>query len=99
MNIGTVAILAGAAFFVVLGNYAAITAFRNVDSAVVSPFRYSVIFWAALAAFFVFGAPDLAGAARPFSSSGAGIYTVHRERIRARANATAAAALSATEMS
>ena len=62
MSIGTVAILAGAAFFVVIGNYAAITAFRNVEIAAVSPFRYSVILWAALA-LFVFGeVPDLAGA-------------------------------------
>ena len=98
MSVGTVAILAGAAFFVVIGNYAAITAFRNVEIAVVSPFRYSVILWAALAAFFVFGeVPDLAGAIGAMLIVGAGIYTVHRERIRSREKA-AARALSATEL-
>ena len=89
----------GAALFVVLGNYAAITAFRNVEIAVVSPFRYSVILLAALAAFFIFGdMPDLAGAIGAMLIVCAGLYTVHRERIRSREKA-AAAALPATEMS
>jgi drug/metabolite transporter (DMT)-like permease len=84
MSAPVVALLAAAAGFVVLGNYAVITAFRNVEIAVVSPFRYSVILWAALAGFLVFGEiPDLMGAAGALLIVASGVYTVHRERLRA----------------
>ncbi|MCP8940043.1 DMT family transporter [Alsobacter sp. SYSU M60028] len=85
-------VLAGAAFFVVLGNYAMITAFRNVEVAVVSPFRYSVIVWGALAGYLVFGeVPDLFAALGACLIVAAGVYTVHRERLRARAISASAA--------
>jgi drug/metabolite transporter (DMT)-like permease len=77
--------LAGAGLAVALGHLFVISAFRGVDVTVVSPFRYSVIIWAILSGAVVFGEiPDvltLAGAALVVAS---GVYTVHRERIRAR---------------
>jgi drug/metabolite transporter (DMT)-like permease len=77
--------LAGAGLAVALGHFFVITAFRGADVTVVSPFRYSVIVWAILAGATVFGEiPDaltLAGASLVVAS---GVYTVHRERIRAR---------------
>ncbi|GGH14343.1 membrane protein [Alsobacter metallidurans] len=86
--------LIGAGAAVMLGQFFVITAFRDVDVSVVSPFRYSVIIWAVLAGAIVFGElPDamtITGAALVI---GSGIYTIHRERIRARMEpATASAA-------
>jgi drug/metabolite transporter (DMT)-like permease len=77
--------LAAAGLFVAAGHYFSIVAFRRTEVAVVSPFRYSVILWAGLFGFAVFGErPDaiaLLGAALIAAS---GFYTVHRERVRAR---------------
>lgn len=51
--------IAGAAVFAALGNYAVIAASRGVDLSVVAPFRYSIIVWALLLAYVVWGeAPD-----------------------------------------
>lgn len=85
--------LAFAALFVVLGNYAMITAFRNVEIAVVSPFRYSIILWGALGGYFVFGeVPHVSAAIGAVLIVASGIYTVQRERLRARAAQQAAIA-------
>ncbi|MBL8835225.1 MAG: DMT family transporter [Alphaproteobacteria bacterium] len=76
--------LAGAGALVTVGNNANVLAFRNTDVAVVMPFRYSVILWAIILGYFVFGdLPDptaLLGAALIAAS---GVYTLHRERKRA----------------
>jgi drug/metabolite transporter (DMT)-like permease len=83
--------LALAAVFVVAGNYTIILAFRLAETSLVSPFRYTVIVWAALAGYLVFGeTPDgwaLSGIALII---GSGLYTLHRERVRAAAKARAA---------
>jgi drug/metabolite transporter (DMT)-like permease len=77
--------LAGAGFLVLIGNYAIIEAYRKSDLSVVSSFRYSVIVWAVLIGFLMFG--DVPG---PLSAIGlvlilaSGIYTIHRERVRRR---------------
>jgi len=47
--------LAVAAALVVLGNFAIIAAFRDVDVSVVSPFRYTIIVWAVGAGYVAFG--------------------------------------------
>jgi len=80
----TVAMLGTAGFCVAIGHLCAIIAFRGVDVAVVSPFRYSVMLWATLAGFVVFGdVPDAAALCGSALIAGSGLYTVHRERIRA----------------
>jgi drug/metabolite transporter (DMT)-like permease len=76
--------LAIAAVFVVAGNFTVIVAFRNGETSLVSPFRFSVIVWAAIAGWLVFGeVPDLAASAGIALIMGSGLYTLHRERIRA----------------
>jgi drug/metabolite transporter (DMT)-like permease len=78
--------LAMAGLLVSSANYCMITAFRHVDVSVISPFRYSVILWAGLSGFLVFGErPDWVAAAGAVLIAGSGLYTVHRERLRARA--------------
>ena len=81
-------ILAGAALLVLIGNFAIIEAFRDADISAVSPFRYSVILWAGILGFSVFGeiptALSLVGLALVIAS---GLYTVHRERVRRREEA------------
>jgi drug/metabolite transporter (DMT)-like permease len=82
--------LAGIA--VSLGNFCVVVAFRGSDIAVVSPFRYSIIVWAIIAGFVVFGdKPDLPALAGILLIGGSGFYTLHRERVRARAAAALAA--------
>ncbi|KAF0227715.1 MAG: hypothetical protein FD175_2628 [Beijerinckiaceae bacterium] len=82
-----VLLMASAAAFVILGNYAMIEACRDVELSVVSPFRYAVMLWAVLLGIVVFGdwpAPvALAGIALIGAS---GLYTLHRERIRRKAD-------------
>lgn len=78
--------LGGAAVLVLIGNYAVIEAHRGTDLSVVSPFRYSVIGWAVIVGFVMFGdVPSpvaMAGLALILAS---GLYTIHRERLRRRA--------------
>lgn len=86
--------LAAAAVFVTTGTLAIIAAFRNTDVAVVGPFRYSVILWAIVLGFLIFGDfPDGWAMLGIALIVGAGIYTVHRERLRAREAARAAGQL------
>ncbi len=81
--------LAGVA--VSFGNFCVVVAFRGSDIAVVSPFRYSIIVWAILAGFVVFGdRPDLPALAGILLIGGSGFYTLRHERERARAAALAA---------
>jgi drug/metabolite transporter (DMT)-like permease len=47
--------LAAAAGCVALGNYALIAACRGVDLSVVTPFRYSLIVWALLLGYAIWG--------------------------------------------
>lgn len=85
LSLSPVLILAGAAFFVLIGNYAVIEAYRDTELSVVSPFRYSVIVWAVVLGILVFGDWPT-----PLSLLGilliglSGLYTLHRERVRRR---------------
>lgn len=77
--------LLGAAVFSTLGNYFVIAAFRRGDAEVVGVFRYSVVVWAIAAGWLVWGdLPDIMAAAGIALIVASGIYTIHRERIRAR---------------
>lgn len=77
--------LFGAAVFVAAGNYGIILAFRIGEVSAISPFRYTIILWALLSGYLVWGdIPDgwsLLGIA---IIVGSGLYIVHRERVRRR---------------
>jgi len=74
-------ILAGAAGFILVGYVFIIAAMRSGDISTVAPFRYSIIIWAILIGFFVWGeVPDamtLVGTAVIVST---GLYTLWRQR-------------------
>jgi len=78
---GDVALLAAAAVFLLVGYLAGVTAMRAGEIGFVSPFRYSVLLWALLIGWAVFGETPtptmLLGAA---IVAGAGVYTLYRER-------------------
>lgn len=77
LAMGSVALAAGN-FFVVL-------AFRGVEISAVAPFRYSILIWASIAGYLVFGElPDRWSAAGAVLIVGSGVYALHRERIRQR---------------
>lgn len=75
------ALIGGAATFLLVGYYFVVEAMRHGEVAVVQPFRYSVIVWAIVAGLAIFGErPDpwaLAGTAIVMA---AGLYTFFRER-------------------
>ncbi len=74
--------LAAAAVMVLLGNIAIIIAFRDVEVSAVSPFRYTLIVWAVIAGFLVFG--DIPGPAQWLGIGlivGSGLYTLYRESV------------------
>jgi drug/metabolite transporter (DMT)-like permease len=71
-----------AAVTVGLGNYAAVLAFRDVEVSVVAPFRYSVIIWAVIGGYLVFGdGPAPIAWLGILLIVGSGLYTMYRERI------------------
>ncbi len=77
--------LAVAAVLVILGNFLIIVAFRDTDVSAVSPFRYTVIVWAVLAGYVVFG--DLPQGLTWVGIGlivGSGLYSIYRETVTAR---------------
>ncbi len=70
-----------AAGFILVGYIAAITAMRYGEISFVSPFRYTVIVWAMILGFFVFGdIPDSITVMGSLIVVGAGVFTIYRER-------------------
>lgn len=77
-----VGMLALAGLFLAAGYAFIIVAMRAGEVAVVSPFRYSVILWALVAGYLIWGElPDPVSLAGIAIVTAAGIYTFHRERI------------------
>ena len=73
--------LAAAAAGVSLANFLVILSMRSGDISVVSPFRYSIMPFALIWGWLVWGAvPDVAAAAGIALIVGSGLYAVHRER-------------------
>jgi drug/metabolite transporter (DMT)-like permease len=73
---------AGAAITVALGNYATVMAFRDVEVSVVAPYRYTLIIWAVLGGYLVFGnGPAPIAWLGIFLIIASGLYTINRERI------------------
>ena len=74
-----------------IGNFMVIEAFRRADIAVVSPFRYTSLVLASLYGFVIWREwPDLWTLAGSALIVGSGLYTIWRERVRAREAAAAA---------
>jgi S-adenosylmethionine uptake transporter len=72
--------LAAAGGFILIGYVAGIAAMRHVEISFVSPFRYTVMIWALLLGFFVFGEmPDAITITGSLIVVGTGIYTFYRE--------------------
>ncbi len=71
--------------FLGIGNFLVVAAFRMAPIATVAPFRYTLMLWSAAAGFVVFGdLPDRWFFVGGALILGAGLYTLHRERVRAR---------------
>lgn len=71
--------------FVGIAHYLLIEAFRWGEAALVSPFKYMNLIWAAIFGFLLFG--DIPGTATIIGAAivaASGIYILHRERVRVR---------------
>ena len=78
-------LLALGAFFLAGGNFLVVLAYRDVEVSAIAPFRYSLLLWAGIAGYVVFGElPDRWAFAGAALIVGSGIYALHRERVRAR---------------
>lgn len=89
--------LVAAAALVVSANIALVMAFRRADISVVSPFRYASVLLALAIGIAVFGdVPDVMAILGFVLVVGAGLYSVHRERVRRRAIAAAHAPAAGT---
>jgi drug/metabolite transporter (DMT)-like permease len=88
----TLATLAAAAAFLLVGYLTGVAAMRVGEVAAVSPFRYTVLLWAMLLGWLFFGETPgpwmLSGAAVVVA---AGLYTLHRERVAGRRRLAAGA--------
>lgn len=82
----SVGLLFIAALFVTVGNVYVIKAYRTASVAILSPFRYSVIFFAVVLGFVAFGEiPDWLTISGSTLIIAAGLYTIYHERRRIRA--------------
>lgn len=85
MSASEIGLIAASSLFISIGTYLLVLAFRGVEISVVAPFRYTLLIWAGLAGFLVFGErPDLIAAAGAVLIVGSGLYTLHREAVRRR---------------
>ncbi len=76
--------LGGAACLVIVGYLFGIMAMRHGEIGFVAPFRYTILVWAILLGFLVFGdIPDTWTIVGSTIVIGMGIYTFYRERVRA----------------
>ena len=67
------------------GHWLVIVAFRFAGASLLAPFSYIQLLWVTLFGFFLFAAlPDLWTLVGAVIIAGSGLYTAHRERLRAR---------------
>lgn len=86
------AMLATSSGFLVVGYLFAVSAMRVGDVSAVSPFRYTVLLWAIVVGFVLFGdVPDTYTIVGAALVTGAGLYTLWREQIRGRSRTAARA--------
>lgn len=68
-----------------VGHWLVILAFRHADASLLAPFSYVQLLWATLMGFWLFAVlPDMFTLIGAAIITGSGLYTAHRERIRAR---------------
>ena len=93
MTLDQIAILALAAVFVLIGYLFGVMTMRVGDIGFISPFRYTILIWAMILGFIVFGdVPDTLTLVGSVIVVLTGIYAFQRERRLALAEARAAAA-------
>lgn len=69
-----------------IGHIFLIQAFRHADASLLAPFSYSQLLWASIFGYLVFSAiPDLWTYVGAAIIAASGLYTAHRERMRAKA--------------
>lgn len=79
------AYIVATAFLVAIANLLMVRAFRGVNLAVVSPFRYAVVIWAMLVGYVVWGdRPNVLAAAGVVLIAGSGLILMRREWRKAR---------------
>ena len=77
--------LAAASFFILFGYQYIIQSMRTGEVGFIAPFRYTSLLWAIGLGFLVFGdVPDTWMIVGSLIVVASGVYTFHRERIRAR---------------
>lgn len=82
-DLGIVAI---SGVFLAIGNLLIVIAFRAGEVAVVAPFRYTLLIWAAIGGYLAFGeVPDGWAVLGAALIVGSGLYALHREVVRRRA--------------
>ncbi|MCB1473153.1 MAG: DMT family transporter [Rhodobiaceae bacterium] len=82
-NAHELTILTGAAVFLTIGFYFITDAMRSGEISVVAPFRYSIIVWAIVLGYFVWGdVPGLLRACGIALIVGSGLFVFYRERVR-----------------
>lgn len=68
-----------------IGHWFLILAFRHADASLLAPFAYAQLIWASLFGYLVFAAlPDLWTYVGAAIIAASGLYTAHRERLKAR---------------
>ncbi len=67
-----------------VGHIFLIQAFRYADASLLAPFAYSQLLWSSIFGYLVFAAmPDIWTYVGAAIIAGSGLYTAHRERLRA----------------
>jgi len=67
------------------GHYAMVVAHRIARASIIAPFIYTQMVWMILLGYIIFGdTPDLMTLVGTFIIAGAGLYILHRERVRGR---------------
>ena len=80
-----IALLVAAACILMVGYVCSILAMREGEVSFISPFRYSILIWALLIGFFVFGdVPDIWSSLGAVIIVASGLFTFYRERLVAR---------------
>lgn len=91
MGLRQISLLAGAAAILMVGYLFSVMAMRNGEIAFVSPFRYSILLWALMLGYFLFGdVPDFWACVGAIIVILSGLFTFYRERLSARNLATSA---------
>ncbi|MCF3933974.1 DMT family transporter [Acuticoccus sp. M5D2P5] len=85
VSLETMGLYSGSAFAIMVGYVCMVVAMRTGDIASVSPFRYTVLMWAFIFGYLIFGdIPDLLTIVGALIVAAAGLYTLWRETVLGR---------------